>query len=262
MKKTAVSKNEMPYLRVGYGESLILIHGLGEIKEGWGKQFELADQYDLIVPDLRGHGDNLRMDGITIKNFAKDILSLLDELKIESAHICGMSMGGIVVQEIYRQAPERCLSLILVSTFYHAPAQFRTIFFPVRKARALLLSSEEQKLMAAKTCLYSWNQENMEAFFKFYKPNKEAYVKSMEACLEIDNRSLLPKIKVPTLVIGCQYDSITPVWIQILMHEQIPNSDLVIFQKSGHIAKLEVTEKFNHTLRHFLNENGLTEKAG
>ncbi|MFC9598370.1 alpha/beta fold hydrolase [Peribacillus butanolivorans] len=262
MKTTAVSEDEMPYLRTGNGEPLVLIHGLGEIKEGWEKQFELADQYDLIVPDLRGHGNNPRMDGITIKNFAKDILSLLDELKIESAHICGMSMGGIIVQEIYRQASERCLSLILVSTFYHAPVQLRTMFFPVRKARALLLSSEEQKLMAAKTCLYSWKQENMDEFYKFYKPNKEGYVKSMEACLAVDNRSLLPEIKVHTLVIGCQYDSIIPVWIQILMHELIPNSKLVILKKSGHIAKLEVTEKFNHTLRHFLNENGLTEKAG
>ncbi|WP_236694920.1 alpha/beta fold hydrolase, partial [Peribacillus butanolivorans] len=119
-----------------------------------------------------------------------------------------------------------------------------------------------RSIMAAKTCLYSWKQENMDEFYKFYKPNKEGYVKSMEACLEVDNRSLLPEIKVPTLVIGCQYDSIIPVWIQILMHELIPNSKLVILKKSGHIAKLEVTEKFNHTLRHFLNENGLTEKAG
>lgn len=263
MKKAAVSKNGMPYLRIGKGEPLVLIHGLGEVKEGWSKQFELADQYTLIIPDLRGHGDNHTMEGITIKNFAKDVLSLLDELNIESAHICGLSMGGTVAQEIYRQAPEKNRSLILVSTFHYAPKQLGRMFLQFRKARALLLSSSQQKIIAAKTCLYSWREENMKEFYKFYKPNETGYVKSMHACLDVDNRTLLPQINVPTLVIGCQYDTILPVWIQILMHEQIPNSDLVIFKKSGHIAKLEVAEQFNQTLRQFLNKHGeMTKKAG
>lgn len=252
MKTTAVGVNSMPYIRVGKGgETLVLIHGLGEIKEGWTRQFELADLYDLLIPDLRGHGENPIIHGITITNFAKDILLLLDELKIESAHICGMSMGGVVAQEIYRQAPARTKSLILVSTFHYAPKQFGRVFFNVRKERALLLSPHQQKELAAKTCLYSWERDR-EEFYKFYKPHRTAYLKSMEACLAVDYRFLLPQIFVPTLVIGCQYDSIIPVWVQILMHQQIPNSDMVILKNSGHIAKLEVTEKFNHTLREFL----------
>jgi 3-oxoadipate enol-lactonase len=253
VKKAAVDANSMPYIRVGKGgETLVLIHGLGEIKESWARQFELADQFDLLIPDLRGHGDNPIMHGITIQNFAKDVLSLLEELKIESAHICGMSMGGIVAQEIYQQAPSRTKSLILVSTFHYAPKRFGRVFFNVRKARALLLSPPQQKELAAKTCLYSWERDR-EEFYKFYKPNRTAYVKSMAACLAVDYRSLLPHILVPTLVIGCQYDSIIPFWVQILMHQQIPNSAMVIFKNSGHIAKLEVTEKFNLTLREFLN---------
>jgi 3-oxoadipate enol-lactonase len=252
----------MPYLRMGDGEPLVLIHGLGEVKEGWTKQFELADQYDLIIPDLRGHGDNQTLEGITIENFASDVLSLLEDLNIESAHICGLSMGGAVAQEIYRQAPEKCLSLSLISTFHYAPKQLRKMVFKIRKARSLMLSPRQQNIMAARTCLYSWKKENVEEFFKFYKPNRKGYLKSMKACMEVDNRSLLPTIKVPTLVVGCQYDSVIPVWIQILMHEQIPQSDLVIFKKSGHIAKLEATEEFNQTLRRFLNKHKVTPSAG
>ncbi|PLT35281.1 alpha/beta hydrolase [Bacillus sp. V5-8f] len=252
----------MPYLRMGKGEPLVLIHGLGEVKEGWEKQFVLADQYELIIPDLRGHGENSIMDGISIENFAKDVLSLLDELKIESAHICGLSMGGTVAQEMYRQAPDRCRSLILVSTFHYAPKQLGKLFLQYRKARTLFLTPQQQRMIAAKTCLYSWREENMKEFFKFYRPNKMGYVKSMNACLEVDNRSLLPNISIPTLVIGCQYDTILPVWIQILMHEEIPNSELVIFKKSGHIAKLEVTEQFNQTLCQFLSRQRVHRKAG
>jgi pimeloyl-ACP methyl ester carboxylesterase len=94
-----------PYLHFGNGAPLVLIHGLGEVKEGWQSQLELADQYELIIPDLRGHGECSKTEGISIPNFASDVIALLNELKIENAHILGLSMGGAVAQEIYRQAP-------------------------------------------------------------------------------------------------------------------------------------------------------------
>ncbi|MCM2534306.1 alpha/beta fold hydrolase [Neobacillus pocheonensis] len=103
MEETIIKNKIMPYLRMGCGDPLVLIHGLGGIKENWNKQFVLSEHYELIIPDLRGHGENLTLDGITINNFAKDILSLLNELNIQKAHICGLSMGGTVTQEIYRR---------------------------------------------------------------------------------------------------------------------------------------------------------------
>ncbi|MBI0580042.1 alpha/beta hydrolase [Neobacillus cucumis] len=257
-----ISKNGMPYLRIGNGEPLVLIHGLGGIKENWTNQFELSDQYELIIPDLRGHGDNHELDGITIKNFAKDVLSLLNELNIESAHICGLSMGGTVAQEIYRQSPEKCLTLILVSTFHYAPAHLGKIYLQLRNARSFFTTSDQQKLMTAKTCLYSWKKQNIVEFFKHYKPNKIGYNRALEACLEVDNRCLLPAITAPTLVIGGQYDSVLPVWIQFHMHKQIPDSELVIFKNCGHIAKFEVSEQFNLTLRRFLKKHQIVKKVG
>ena len=56
MEKSKVSKSGIPYLHFGSGEPLVLIHGLGEVKEGWENQYELADQYEIIIPDLGGHG--------------------------------------------------------------------------------------------------------------------------------------------------------------------------------------------------------------
>lgn len=255
MYKTTIDNINMYYQRLGNGEPLVLIHGLGEIKEGWNYQHELADQYDLIIPDLRGHGQSETTAEISIPNFAKDVLALLDYLGIESAHICGLSMGGTVAQEIYRQAPQRCRSLILVSTFHYAPKALRKWAYDFRMVRSNLLTPEEKKEVAARTCLYSWNKDLKDKFFECYNPQPEGYIKSMKACLTVDNRTLLSKISIPTLVIGCQYDTITPVWIQILMHKIIPKSELVIFKNSGHIAKLEATKDFNNSIRSFLNKN-------
>jgi len=252
----------MPYLRFGSGEPLVLIHGLGEIKEGWNKQFELADQYDLIIPDLRGHGENSNLDGISISNFAKDILSLLDELSIKSAHICGFSLGGAVAQEIYKQAPEKCHSLLLINTFHYSPKYLSEIVFEYSSFQSLFLSPQSQKSLAAKRCLYSWSNRNIEDFSKCYQPNRIGYTEAIKACLSVDNRLLLPTIKVPTLVIGSQYDTILPVNIQIHMHKQIPNSNLVIFRDAGHLAKLEARKAFNQTLRDFLSDHQIMNKAG
>jgi 3-oxoadipate enol-lactonase len=245
----------VPYLRFGVGEPLVFIHGLGEIKEGWSYQFEFADQYDLIIPDLRGHGEYQAPGEISIKNFADDVIRLLKGLGIENAHICGLSMGGMVAQEIYRQAPELCRSLILVSTFHYAPTQLGKLFLKFGKAGAENKSPDVLKETAAKICLYSWTKENFEDFYQCYKPNHEFYFKAMESCLTVNNLSLLPKIKVPTLIIGGQYDSVTPVWVQLLMHKQIPHSEFVIFRNTGHVAKLEAKDGFNNVLRTFLNKH-------
>ncbi|MGG1677177.1 alpha/beta fold hydrolase [Neobacillus sp. NRS-1170] len=258
MVESICRKNSMPYLRMGSGEPLVLIHGAGERKEGWFKQFELAKEYDLIIPDLRGHGANPTTDGISIPNYAKDILSLLDELNIENAHICGLSMGGTVAQEIYRQAPERCQSLLLVSTFHYyfivnKLGKFANLF---RKARNSFFTSGQLQNIQARMSLYSCSKENTEALFgKVLSSNRETFDQVAEACMKIDNRELLPKIKVPTLIVGCQYDVLLPLRIQVQMHQLIPNSELAIFKNSGHIAKIEYPQEFNQTLRDFLRKH-------
>lgn len=252
-----MSKISMPYLRMGSGEPLVLIHGFSEWKEGWYKQFELASQYDLIIPDLRGHGNNFTLDGISMKNFANDIILLLDELNIENANICGYSMGGAVAQEIYHQAPEKCKSLILACTFFYSPKHLGKLVKEVRKLESFILSPDQKKVIAAKKCFYSWNVENFIAFDKCFKPNKDAIKKVEDTILDIDNRSLLPNIKVPTLIIGGQYDTLLPVWISIQMYKKIPNAKLCILSKSGHGAKIEESERFNQTIHHFINEQAL-----
>lgn len=245
----------IPYLRLGAGEPLVFIHGLGEIKEGWSNQFEFAEEYDLIIPDLRGHGEYITNEEISISNFARDVISLLRGLGIESAHICGLSMGGMVAQEIYRQAPKMCRSLMLVSTFHVAPKHLGGLFLRIRKLQVKCRTIEEQKNIAARVCLYSWTEKNFENFHEFYQPNQEFYLPSAKACLEVNNLCLLSRINVPTLIIGGQYDTITPVWIQLLMHKQIRHSEFVIFRNTGHIAKLEAKEAFNEVLWNFLHKH-------
>jgi 3-oxoadipate enol-lactonase len=249
-----VNNGTMPFLRMGSGEPLVLIHGLSECKEGWNKQFELAEQYELFIPDLRGHGNNHTMNGITIENFARDVIALLDLHNIESAHICGYSLGGIVAQEIYRQAPKRCKSLVFACTTPYFFNQFGRIIGNFAKIRLHILTPNIRKIIAARVCFYSWNDENFKNFEKCLKPNYEGMCKTIDAVVEVDNRSLLAEIKVPTLVIAAQYDTVIPVIIPIYMHKQIPNSELVVLKNAGHFAKIELAKEFNQALLQFLSK--------
>ncbi|MGJ7910423.1 alpha/beta fold hydrolase [Neobacillus sp. LXY-1] len=253
MEIAKISKLGIPYLHFGAGESLVLIHGLGQYKEGWQHQFELADQFELIIPDLRGHGECKRTDGITIQNFAADIIALLKELEIENAHILGLSMGGAVAQEIYRQAPSICRSLMLISTFHYFPKKLKGLLFENRKAKFEAISSEGRTNYLAQMALYSWSKDTIREFNKLIKIKDYVFVESLKACLEVDNSALLPQIKVPTLIVGSQYDCILPVWLQAVMHKKIPHSQFIIMRNTGHLAKLEAKDRFNRLLRNFLN---------
>ena len=84
-------------------------------------QHELANRYRLVIPDLRGHGETEMNEGITVKNFALDIIELLEYLEIPSAFICGLSLGGIVAQELYKQRPDLVKGLILSNTTSYVP---------------------------------------------------------------------------------------------------------------------------------------------
>ncbi|MFZ7944251.1 alpha/beta fold hydrolase [Neobacillus sp. 19] len=255
MEKASVSKSGVPYLHFGNGEPLVLIHGLGEVKEGWQNQFELADQFELIIPDLRGHGECEKTDGISIQNFASDLIGLLKELKIENAHILGLSMGGAVAQEIYRQSPDHCRSLMLVSTFHFFPKKLKGLLFKNRKKKFESVSAAgKQAEFLGRMALYSWNKDMMEIFCHYFRPKHPIFLESLKMCLEVNNRSLLPKINVPTLIIGGQYDSVLPVWIQACMHKLIPHSEFIIMRNTGHLAKLEAKDRFNLLLRRFLTQ--------
>jgi pimeloyl-ACP methyl ester carboxylesterase len=114
----------MSYYDGGAGDPLVLIHGLGANAAGWVEQFaELSASYRLIAMDLRGHGGSgyRPEEPITIRAFADDIAALVEGLGVEQAHFCGISLGGMIVLELFVCCPSLMESLILADT---------TAFFP------------------------------------------------------------------------------------------------------------------------------------
>jgi pimeloyl-ACP methyl ester carboxylesterase len=115
---------ELYYERAGSGEPMLLIQGMAATHLAWGRPFlgELESDFDCIVYDHRGMGNSGRAEmPFTIVNLANDALALLDGLGLETVHLVGISMGGMISQELALAHPERFRTLTIGASYCGGP---------------------------------------------------------------------------------------------------------------------------------------------
>src|SRR5258708_8481278 len=120
MAKAKVNSIEISFETAGKGEPIVLIHGHPFDHTMWNPQIEaFSAHYKVITPDLRGYGKSSlpNNSATTFEDYATDMMLLADHLKIDSFHLAGLSMGGQIIMEMFRQAPERIKTLIFADTF-------------------------------------------------------------------------------------------------------------------------------------------------
>jgi 3-oxoadipate enol-lactonase len=253
MSYVTIDDVDVHYDRLGSGEPLVLIHGLGERKEGWFYQHELANNYELIIPDLPGFGQSTTpKHKVTMKYYAEIVINLMDKLGIESAHICGLSMGGVVAQELYKRRKDKVRKLILSNTFFYIPSWMSRHALNDRIKKINSMSLKDYQLETTYSGIYSKNADIIEKTMHIWSNKSDVYVDASKECLKSNFTFDLGKIKAETLIIGCTYDKVTPVSIQIMMNYMIPRSKLEIIDKAGHLGKVEKSEEFNKIILDFL----------
>lgn len=238
----------LAYDDLGSGDVIVLIHGLGSRKEYWGPQYELAQNYRLIIPDLRGHGGTKNDKNITIQNFAKDIVHLLEYLKIDQAYFCGLSLGGIVAQELYKQRPDMVNGLILANT---------ASYIPFWLASGILFNAMENYrkkdfiAQVAKRGLYnkSFAEEAMKGFLI-----RSCYMEAAKAPVGINYTPVLLGITKPVLLIGGTHDKVTPLINMCYMQFFLKDPKKLVLD-SGHLSNFEQREKFNSGIHCFIQNN-------
>lgn len=238
----------LKYNDLGAGMPVVLIHGLGSRKEAWIPQHELANKYRLVIPDLRGHGETEINEGITVKNFALDIIELLDYLEIPAAVICGLSLGGIVAQELYRQRPDLVKGLILSNTTSYIPAILANKI--VNESSKLLQKGEHDLVEHIVTRgLYDsvYKDEAKKAFHI-----RDTYLESAKAPIGLNYFSLLPSIRKPVLLIGSTHDKVTPSVNLFIMKALIRQAQSAILKNTGHLSNIEQKELFNKHVTDFI----------
>lgn len=245
------------------GLTLLMIHGFPFSSAMWEPQVEdLSSVVRVVAPDLRGHGRSEAVPGpYTMEMLADDCVGLLDYLAIFGpVVVCGLSMGGYVALELFRQIPERIAGLILVST----RAAADTAVAKANRDKMISLVEEEgvspiaeamlPKLLSSHTL--AEDEEVVEFVQEMMEATSAAGVMGALAAMRDrpDSTPTLAGIDVPALIIHGADDQLIPLAEAKAMRSQIPHARFVVVPEAGHIPNLEQMDVFNDAVTDFLLE--------
>jgi 3-oxoadipate enol-lactonase len=242
----------------GQGEPVLLIMGLGWASPMWHRSRPLlATRYRTVALDNRGVGRSDRPPGpYPIALMASDATAVLDAAEIRSAHVFGVSMGGMIAQEFALQYPRRVRSLILGCTAAGGPTALRAEpdVLAVLTRRDL---SPDESVAASNPFIYDSGtpRERIEednAIRKQWWPNADAYMAQFQGIIAWEAYSRLPQIIAPTLVIHGETDRLVPAGNGKLIADKIRGAKLVMIPHASHIFPTDQPEAAHRAVLEFL----------
>lgn len=237
-------------------QPLLLVHGLGADHAMWRPQCNRYpdEGYFLIVPDVRGHGESDRGEGFTIDDAAADLVALLDEVEVERATVCGVSMGGVLAQRFAIDHPELVDALVLSDTFSGVHGTVARLNARAGEVGLSLLPG-----------LFQWKiieshfnapeHERLREYFRtmLFKTDPGVLKQARRAINRFDCRGELDRIDAPTLVLVGRENG---EWFVQLARETAAGIDGATFEilaDGSDPSNLTVTAAFDDAVLTFLD---------
>ena len=236
----------------GAATPILFLHGVGSDKSVWAPQLaHFGTSRRALAFDYPGYGESDAPEaGATRDDFAAAILAAMDALGIDRAHVCGLSLGGVIAIAMHHSAPDRCRSLILADSFAVHP-DGQAIF-----DRSVAASESMTELAAARTpaILASGTSEELhqEVREAMAAIDPGAFRIGARAVWLADQRDRVAKIVVPTLVLVGDQDTVTPPELSQELADSIPGAELQILAGAGHLANIERPGDFNAAVESFV----------
>lgn len=251
---------ELHYERSGSGEPLLLIQGMSGTHVSWGEPFlaPLREHFEVVAFDNRGIGLSAPIDGpFTIEEMAEDTASLLGELGLESAHVVGISMGGMIAQELALAHPEHVRSLTLGCTYCGGPG---SQLMPAENARKLFEGMASGDRETAIRAAYEVNlspafRAEERRFAAFHEmatsvpAAKQTIELQVQAIFGHDTSGRIAAIAAPTLVIHGTADGVLPYANGELIFSLMPSARLESLEGVGHMFWWEQPEASGELIR-------------
>jgi 3-oxoadipate enol-lactonase len=245
------------------GRVVLLSNSLMSNYDMWdGTVPALADRYRVLRYDTRGHGRSSTPPGpYSIATLADEAAGLLDVLGIASAHVVGLSMGGMVGQQLGARFPGKVLSLALCDTASEMPPR------ALWEERLAIARSQGVAGLAEGT-IKRWFTEpfirrapaDIEKVRRMILgTGTEGYIACASAVRDMAQTTMLLAIKAPTLVLTGRQDPACTVDQATVLHRMIDGSQLLILEDAAHLSNIEQPQAFNAALRAFIDrvEDGL-----
>jgi pimeloyl-ACP methyl ester carboxylesterase len=260
--KTFVNNTNLAYTDHGAGLPVIFLHAFPLNRGMWDGDLAalLAEQrYRLVSLDWRGFGESdIPNDISTMELFADDVAGLMDQLGIEKAVLCGLSMGGYAAFVFLRRYPQRLSGLILADT---KPAADTSEARANRENVAQLAESQGTGAIAdlqlPRLLSEYTRQHHPEVEIRVRQMIESATAQGIAAASRgmarrLDSTDLLANIACPTLVVVGEQDALTPPAVAQEYAAQIAGAQYVVIPQAGHLSNLEQPDVFAGAVSGFL----------
>jgi 3-oxoadipate enol-lactonase len=246
MPTAPVGDLELSYERGGSGPPLLAIMGMSGTLLSWGEPFmgALRERFEVIAYDHRGVGESSRIETpFTTAELAEDAAGLLDALEVESAHVLGISMGGMVAQELALAHPRRIRTLVLGCTY--CGGEGSTLAPPAigqRLAEAMGSGDRERVIRTTwEICTSPRVREDPE-LYSVFRANalrravaREVIVAQVQSIVAHDTSARLSGLRMPTLIVHGTADELIPVENAHVIAGHMPDARLEILDGVGHL---------------------------
>lgn len=256
MASIATARGRIGYVEAGNGAEtpIIFLHGVGSDKSVWRPQLDhFGRSRRAVAFDYPGYGESEFADGATRTDFASAVLSAMDALEIDRAHVCGLSLGGVIAMAMHAAAPDRCASLIIADSFAVHPDGQGIYDRSVAASQAMTM----RELAEARTGILLGSaatpQLRAEVIDTMAAIDPAAYRLGAAAVWLADQRGIAASIEAPTLVLVGEEDGITPPALSEELGRLIPGSLVQPIAAAGHLANAEQPTAFNEAIESFLS---------
>lgn len=260
MALAKVGDIELSFERAGSGPPLLLIMGMSGTKHHWGQPLldELRRDFDTIVYDHRDAGDSTKTGKpFTIVDLAEDAAGLLDALELDSAHVMGISMGGMIAQELALAHPERLRALTLGCTYCGGEGSVLSSEDVMRRLGEAMASGDRERAIRTAwevnvSPTFAADEQAYATFLQNglnYGVPVHVIVEQMRAIGAHDTSQRLADVQAPTLVVHGTLDEMLPVQNGYMIAELIPGSRLEIFEGAGHLFFWEQPQRSAELVR-------------
>jgi 3-oxoadipate enol-lactonase len=247
----------------GDGAPVLLIHGLGYDRRGWGPVPQLlAQRFRVVTFDNRGVGESGAPPGpYSTAQMAADTLAVLDDAGVGRVHVVGTSLGGMVAQELALSSPDRIATLVLTAT---TPGGDEAVSMPQRSAQLFAAFGDDpspenlrrvvENSLSARTV--ATRPELVEEVYRYrleHPPRLDGWLAQAAAGRAFSSLSDLPALSVPTLVIHGTDDNVVDYRNAELLAHAIPDAELLLLPDTGHLCFWEWPREFAESVRAFVD---------
>lgn len=234
--------------------AIIFSNSLGTDHGMWQAQVAaFAQDYFVICYDTRGHGKSVVTENSTLTDLANDVVDVLDHFKVEKAHFCGISMGGITGLQLGLSAPQRFLSITIANSaakIGQEAAWLARADAVEAQGLADIVSTTHTRWFSDKFD-YIHDAVAQQTIQSLSVTPPKGYAASCRALANADLRDQIAQIQVPCLALCGGLDPVTTVADGEFMQANMPNCEIAVVDAS-HLSNIEVPQQFNQVFAEFI----------